>query len=237
MKKWVSSGHCPNKNNLIHSSNRFQGKGTLNFYILQLNFFKLFNNSNIKVIIFAKRGICPIYLKMNDMKKDVLYICDYPSPVGTLLLAATNRGLAICAVKSVALKQNMVEKTMNNLDLNADRTTVNGVLNEAMEWLDNFFAGRDNEKRLPLLMVGSLFQKKVWTELLKISYGTTVSYSQVANRIGNPKAVRAVANAVGANRLWIVVPCHRVIGADGSLTGYAGGLDAKRFLISLESRG
>lgn len=86
-------------------------------------------------------------------------------------------------------------------------------------------------------MVGSLFQKKVWTELLEISYGTTVSYSQVANRIGNPKAVRAVANAVGANRLWIVVPCHRVIGADGSLTGYAGGLDAKRFLISLESRG
>ena len=102
--------------------------------------------------------------------------------------------------------------------------------------LDNYFAGYVSEKRLPLLLGGSPFQKKVWWDLLEIPYGTTVSYRQLAGRIGRPTAVRAVANAVGANRLWIVVPCHRVIGADGSLIGYAGGIDAKRFLLSLESR-
>lgn len=85
------------------------------------------------------------------------------------------------------------------------------------------------------MMVGSEFQQRVWRELRAIPFGETVSYSQLAERLGNPRAVRAVASACRANALSIVIPCHRVIGANGKLTGYVGGLDAKRFLLDLEA--
>lgn len=166
----------------------------------------------------------------------MLYVTEYDSLIGILLLAATDDGLAVCALREAAVKRRILERIVSDLDLDIENGC-NSILDEAVNWLDNYFRGRENEKRLPLLLGGSPFQKKVWSTLLEIPYGTTVSYSQLANRIGNPKSVRAVANAVGANRLWIVVPCHRVIGANGSLTGYAGGLEAKRFLLSLESRG
>lgn len=166
----------------------------------------------------------------------MLYVTEYDSPIGILLLGATDDGLAVCALREAAVKRRILERTVAIFDLKVE-SGCNSILDETVNWLDNYFRGRKNEKRLPLLLGGSPFQKKVWSDLLEITYGTTVSYSQLANRIGNPKAVRAVANAVGANRLWIVVPCHRVIGANGSLTGYAGGLEAKRFLLSLESRG
>ena len=82
---------------------------------------------------------------------------------------------------------------------------------------------------------GTDFQKKVWQELLKISYGKTESYQKITNKLGDPKAIRAVANANGKNPLWIVIPCHRVIGSDGSLTGYAGGLWRKKWLLNHEN--
>ena len=87
---------------------------------------------------------------------------------------------------------------------------------------------------VPLLFVGTDFQKTVWNELLNIPFGTTVSYGEMARRIGMPKAVRAVANANGANAMSIFVPCHRVIGSNRSLTGYGGGLEAKRKMLELE---
>ena len=88
---------------------------------------------------------------------------------------------------------------------------------------------------IPLLLVGSTFQKSVWNELLKIPYGTTASYLELSKNIGNEKAVRAVANANGANAIGIIVPCHRIIGSNGKLTGYAGGLDKKKKLLELEN--
>ena len=84
-------------------------------------------------------------------------------------------------------------------------------------------------------MVGTEFQKSVWEELLKIPYGQTASYLELSRAIGNEKAVRAVANANGANAIGIIIPCHRIIGSDGSLTGYAGGLDVKRKLLEIEN--
>ena len=87
---------------------------------------------------------------------------------------------------------------------------------------------------MPLLFVGSDFQKSVWQMLLEIPYGQTISYGEMARRIGIPKAVRAVANANGANAISIFAPCHRIIGSDRSLTGYGGGLEAKKFLLELE---
>ena len=108
------------------------------------------------------------------------------------------------------------------------------VIEKAVRQLDDFFAGKRKEFDVPLLFVGTDFQKTVWNELLKIPFGTTVSYGEMARRIGMPKAVRAVANANGANAISILAPCHRVIGSDHSLTGYGGGLDVKRTLLELE---
>ena len=110
------------------------------------------------------------------------------------------------------------------------------VLVEARRQLEEYFAGDRHEFDLPLAGVGTAFQQRVWDELKEIPFGETASYGEIAQRLGMPPgASRAVGLANGSNPLAIVVPCHRVIGADGSLTGYAGGLDRKRFLLGLES--
>lgn len=100
--------------------------------------------------------------------------------------------------------------------------------------LDEYFAGSRRDFSVPLRQTGTDFQQKVWQLLAKIPYGTTVSYLEVAKSMGNEKLTRAVGRANGKNKLWIVVPCHRVIGANGSLTGYAGGIECKRLLIEHE---
>lgn len=109
------------------------------------------------------------------------------------------------------------------------------VIDRAIAELDEYFAGSRRQFDIPLLLVGTPFQKSVWTQLLSIPYATTISYAELARRIDRPTAVRAVANANGANALSIFVPCHRVIGADRALTGYAGGLPAKNYLLHLEN--
>jgi methylated-DNA-[protein]-cysteine S-methyltransferase len=110
------------------------------------------------------------------------------------------------------------------------------VLAEAAAQLKAYFAGQLTDFDLPLTLEGSGFQRTVWAGLQAIPYGETVSYGELARRINQPSASRAVGLANGRNPISIVVPCHRVIGADGSLTGYGGGLDRKRFLLSLEQR-
>lgn len=101
--------------------------------------------------------------------------------------------------------------------------------------LTRYFAGELRAFQLPLAPVGTPFQKRVWQELQKIPYGQTISYAELAQRVGAPRAARAVGRANGSNPIAIVVPCHRVIGADGTLTGYAGGLERKRRLLALEA--
>ena len=102
--------------------------------------------------------------------------------------------------------------------------------------LDAYFSGRDVPFVVPLAPVGTPFQREVWTALREIPFGATASYAEIARRIGRPRAVRAVGAANARNPIAIFVPCHRVIGADGSLTGYAGGLERKRALLALEAR-
>ena len=109
------------------------------------------------------------------------------------------------------------------------------VLLRTVRELDEYFRGERKEFDIPLLLAGSEFQKRVWQQLRHIPYGQTVSYGELAAAIGAPKSVRAVANANGANAISIILPCHRVIGSDGSLTGYGGGTDTKRYLLELES--
>jgi O-6-methylguanine DNA methyltransferase len=112
----------------------------------------------------------------------------------------------------------------------------NPLVREAIQQLRAYFAGELRDFDLTLDLQGTGFQRRVWDELLNIPYGETRSYSFVANTIGAPKAVRAVGAANGKNPIPIVVPCHRVIGAGGSLVGYGGGLPLKRFLLDLEAR-
>jgi methylated-DNA-[protein]-cysteine S-methyltransferase len=110
------------------------------------------------------------------------------------------------------------------------------VTQRAKEQLELYFRGELKEFDVPYLCVGTVFQKQVWDALGDISYGHTVSYASLASAIDKAKAIRAVASAVGANALSLFIPCHRIIGSDGSLTGYAGGLEAKKILLDLEAR-
>lgn len=107
---------------------------------------------------------------------------------------------------------------------------------EAIEQLEEYFAGQRKEFNLKLNPQGTEFQKKVWQALLKIPFGRTASYMDLSKELGDPLAIRAVAAANGKNPLWILIPCHRVIGSDGSLTGYAGGLWRKKWLLEHEQQ-
>lgn len=108
-------------------------------------------------------------------------------------------------------------------------------LNAVVKQLQEYFDGKRTEFDLQLNPQGTDFQKKVWKELTKIPYGETTSYLELSKKLGDEKAIRAVAAANGKNPLWIIVPCHRVIGSDGSLTGYAGGLHRKKWLLEFEN--
>ncbi len=108
------------------------------------------------------------------------------------------------------------------------------IIEKTISQIDLYLRAETKHIDIPLLMVGSDFQKSVWKALLEIPYGSTASYMQIANMIGNPKSVRAVANANGANAIAVIIPCHRIIGSDGSLVGYAGGLKSKRKLLEIE---
>ena len=110
----------------------------------------------------------------------------------------------------------------------------NALLRRARAQLDEYFAGARRTFDLPLSPAGTEFQRDVWTTLATIPYGETISYAQLATRVGRPSAMRAVGAANGRNPLPIVLPCHRVIGADGALTGFGGGLPTKQFLLKLE---
>jgi methylated-DNA-[protein]-cysteine S-methyltransferase len=150
------------------------------------------------------------------------------SPVGKLKLVASAK--ALVAVLWERERPNRVKlKAMN-------RDPHHPVLIEAERQLTEYFSGTRTEFDLPLEPCGSEFQKKVWWALREIPFGKTRSYLDLASALGSPKAVRAVGAANGKNPLSIVVPCHRVIGADGSLTGFAGGLEAKARLLALEAR-
>jgi|SRR5215470_7017665 len=149
----------------------------------------------------------------------------YESPVGRLLLAGGPEGLArihFPRSAGVAIPGGWRE----------DSRTLCGAVRE----LEEYFAGKRERFEVPLAFGGTAFQRQVWTALLGIPYGETVSYKQLAETIGRPTAVRAVGAANGANPIPIIVPCHRVIGHDGSLTGFGGGLPLKRQLLELESR-
>ncbi|KRP60955.1 methylated-DNA--[protein]-cysteine S-methyltransferase [Pseudomonas trivialis] len=151
-----------------------------------------------------------------------------PSPVGQLTLVA--RAGRLAAILWETERANRVR--LGNLIEARD----NPVLLETQRQLHEYFAGTRSHFELELDFAGTVFQKQVWQALLTIPFGETRSYSQIAKQIGNPAAVRAVGAANGRNPISIIAPCHRVIGASGTLTGFAGGLEAKQYLLTLENR-
>lgn len=160
---------------------------------------------------------------------------EHDSPIGPLRIAASESG--VCAVYMREQRHVSDVPEAGWLPLSADDVMQSRLIEQAKVQLDEYFAGRRNAFDLPLDLRGTTFQQSVWKSLCSIGFGETVSYGELARRIGNPKAVRAVGLANGRNPVSIVVPCHRVIGADGSLTGYGGGIDRKRFLLELEGKG
>lgn len=161
------------------------------------------------------------------MKHDPLTVfTTWNSPLGDMILAATPRGLS--GVWFDGQRHGPDTSTWQ-------RDPAHPVLLRAIEQLGDYFAGRRTAFDLPLdLQAGTPFQQQVWQALLGIAPGATTSYGHLSVAIGKPAAVRALGAAVGRNPVSIVVPCHRVLGADGSLTGYAGGLDRKTALLTLE---
>ncbi len=154
-----------------------------------------------------------------------VYYTYVPSPIGTLLLVSDSAGLRqINFVKQEAAS------------LNSEWHENPTALSEPVRQLRAYFAGKLQAFDLPLAPRGTPFQQNVWRELRQIPYGHTLSYGELARRIGNPSASRAVGLANGSNPIPIVIPCHRVIGSNGKLTGYGGGLPIKQNLLALEHR-
>lgn len=155
------------------------------------------------------------------------YTYNYSSHLGEILLAANDNsltGLWFCGAKYFAagLEDEREEK-------------LTPAIKETLRWLDEYFSGSEPGFMPPVELFGSDFRRRVWTELMDIPYGETVTYGELAKRLG-VKSAQAVGGAVGHNPISIVVPCHRVLGADGSLTGYAGGVDKKARLLELERK-
>ena len=188
------------------------------------------------------------------MQKVKIY--EYDSPCGKLFLAARKGSLCLCSWAGSKNLTDTLSRLSKALDIefilhdssNADSGEVAGasprkarqekpskVIVSAMKQLGQFFSGRRKTFNIPYQMAGTPFQNAVWKSLLDIPYGKSVSYAEIASMAGYPKAVRAAANACGDNAISIIIPCHRVIGSDDGLTGYGGGLGAKRYLLDLES--
>lgn len=149
----------------------------------------------------------------------MIFYITYNSPIGTLYIGEENSSLVF-----ISLYKPNLPMTLNTTPC----------LDNAVSQLNEYFNSKRTSFDLPLNLKGTKFQIKVWQALLAIPYAKTVSYQDIAIKIGNPKAVRAVGAANAKNPLAIVVPCHRVIGKNGKLTGYNGGLSVKEFLLNLE---
>lgn len=159
----------------------------------------------------------------------------YDSPVGQMILGSCGDKLYICDWSFSKLRSTHDRRICRLLDVVYSEES-SEVIKDAIAQLDQYFAGQRTEFSIPIRFAGTEFQCRVWSELLRIPYGETVAYAEVARRIDKPNAVRAVASAIATNPISIFVPCHRVVGSNSKLTGYAGGLEAKQHMLALEAR-
>lgn len=170
---------------------------------------------------------------MKQQSQPTISVQYYDSPCGRIVLASVDETLCLCdwddmpcAVKN---KRRLAQKLKATFHEQPSE-----VISRTKEELDAYFSGKRQAFDIPLHPIGTDFQRRVWDALLDIPFGQTRTYKDIALQVGNDKGVRAVAQAIGANGISILIPCHRVVGSDHSLTGFAGGLDAKRILLELE---
>ena len=161
----------------------------------------------------------------------MVYTCSYNSPIGNMLIAADEIGLTGLWFEG----QKYFANTLPNEHISQET----GILAETKKWLDVYFSGEEPKFTPPLHPEGSTFRQAVWQILLQIPYGQTITYGAIANKLtekknGSRMSAQAVGGAVGHNEISIIIPCHRVVGTNGSLTGYAGGIDKKISLLELE---
>ncbi len=167
-----------------------------------------------------------------SLSKEIL-IKNVITPVGELILGSLGSELCLCDWR-YRKQRTQIDQRLQKIAMANYKEGETVVIEQAEKELNEFFNEKRQKFTVPLLLLGSEFQKSVWQQLLKIPYGETVSYLALSKALGNEKAIRAVAAANGANALSILVPCHRVIGASGDLVGYAGGVAAKKKLLMLE---
>lgn len=170
----------------------------------------------------------------NSKNKVVIDLTRFETPLGTMFAGAVEQGICLLEFTD----RRMLETEFKVLSKLLNATIIQGEnkhFDLLHQQLDEYFEGKRKEFSIPLVTPGSAFQQSVWKELQNIPYGSTRSYKQQATALQKPEAVRAVANANGMNRIAIIIPCHRVIGADGNLTGYGGGLWRKKWLLDLEN--
>lgn len=186
-----------------------------------------FNDSFRKIF-----GVSP----KEGRKQQVLHLARIPTPLGTMIACATQLGICLLEFSD----RSMLERSLQQLSTTLNATILQ-IHNPLFEQLENqlleYFQGKRQKFTVPLHLIGSPFQKKVWHLLQELPYGSTRSYKEQAISLGLPQAMRAVARANGMNKIAILVPCHRVIGTDGHLTGYGGGIWRKQHLLDLEKKG
>lgn len=168
------------------------------------------------------------------MSNNAIEFIYYPSLYGELIIGTYNNKLCVCDWRYRKMRSAIDARITKALGV-AYIENENKLITETIQQLEEYFNGKRTTFNLPILLVGTAFQQQVWTALQQIPYGTTVSYMQQAITLQNKQAVRAVATANGANAIAIIVPCHRIIGSNGNLVGYAGGLTVKAKLLALEN--
>ncbi|MGI0117513.1 bifunctional transcriptional activator/DNA repair enzyme AdaA [Zooshikella sp. RANM57] len=169
------------------------------------------------------------------MQNNVILINRFTTPLGPMFVCATDQG--VCLLEFV--DRRMLETEFKDLQRLKKANIIageNDYMKQAQQEINEYFAGKRQQFKVTLDTPGTVFQQSVWQCLQTIPYGQTASYQQQAEKLNNPKAIRAVASANGHNRIAIIIPCHRVIGKDGKLVGYAGGLERKRWLLEHEQK-
>lgn len=167
------------------------------------------------------------------MQNSIIHIHYYDSPIGELVLGDYNNQLCLCDWRYRKMRNEVDNRLLNGLQATFERQ-ITPLLEETMVQLAAYMDKKLMHFDLPLLLVGTDFQQSVWKALQQIEYGKTQTYMGLSKQLNNPKAIRAVASANGANAISIIIPCHRIIGSNQELVGYAGGLSVKRKLLALE---
>lgn len=162
----------------------------------------------------------------------MVYCTSFDSKIGLIYIASTDKGVCKISVPRQT-KKDFLRWLRENFD-DSDVMDNKSRNKEVIDQLTRYFNGKLAKFNCPIDLIGTPFQTRVWKELTKISYGTTISYKQLAKRLGTSRGFQAVGRANAANPIPIIVPCHRVIGADGSLVGYSSGIKTKEFLLKLE---